>query len=71
MFEGDYIMKNWTDEYLDEKLELTRVWKTMDNGYEIQELKPDRIDEVIKLIKVKNNGLNTYSNLYFRLNRYI
>lgn len=60
MFEGDYLMKNWTDEYLDEKLELTRVWKTLENGFEIQELKPDRIDEVIRLIKVKHNGLNKY-----------
>lgn len=70
MFEDDYLMKNWTDEYLDEKLELTRVWKTLDNGFEIQELKPDKIDEVIRLIKVKHNDLNKYIHLYYRGNRH-
>lgn len=47
------ILMNWTDEFLIERLELTRVWKTLDNGFIIQELRPDKIDEVVEMIKVK------------------
>lgn len=42
----------FTDEFLKEMIELPRVWTTLNNEIEIKELQYDRIDEVIKMIKV-------------------
>lgn len=53
MFQSnDFLTMNWTDDFLKERINLTRVWNTLDNGIEIQELKLNRIDDVIKMIKV-------------------
>lgn len=52
MFKSDNIlMQNWSDEFLNKKLELPRVWAKLENGFDIQELKSNRIDEVIEMIK--------------------
>lgn len=48
------LMENWTDTFLNSRMELPRVWVTLDNGFEIQELQSHRIDEVIEMIKVNN-----------------
>lgn len=54
----DILLDDWTEEFLLERLELPRVWKTLNNGFEIQELKPSRVDEVIKIIKVNYNQIS-------------
>lgn len=51
----DFLMEDWTDEYVYERLELPRVWTVLDDKFEIQELKTYRIDEVIDIIQVKYN----------------
>lgn len=53
---NDFLTKDWTDNFLTERMNLPRVWKTLDNGIEIQELKLNRADEVIKIIKVNYNN---------------
>jgi len=53
MIENDNFLTNWTDKFLIERLELTQVWITLDDGFDIQELKPNRIIKVIEMIKVK------------------
>jgi len=45
----------WTDEYIAEMMELPRIWTTLDGGFEIQELKANRIDEIVNIIKVIQN----------------
>lgn len=52
----------FTDEFLKEIIEQPRVWTTLHNGIEIKELKYDRIDEVIKMIKVISKTIR-YHNL--------
>lgn len=60
MIESDnFFLTNWPDSYLEERLEVPRVWSTLENGYEIQELKSDRIDDVVRIIKV-----NHYNQLF-------
>lgn len=50
------LMQDWEDEYLIETaIESPRVWVTLNDEIEIQELKSDRFDEVLKIIKVKHN----------------
>lgn len=48
-----FLMKNWTDEFLTERTETPQVWTTFD-GFEIQEIKPNRVDEIIDIIRVNN-----------------
>ncbi|KAF0771178.1 N-acetyltransferase domain-containing protein, partial [Aphis craccivora] len=44
--------KDWEDEYLIETaIEAPRVWNTLYNDIEIQELKSNKYDEVLKMIK--------------------
>ncbi|XP_022175964.1 uncharacterized protein LOC111037607 [Myzus persicae] len=46
------LMQDWEDEYLIETaIESPRVWVTLNDEIEIQELKSDRFDEVLKIIK--------------------
>lgn len=49
---NDFLMQEWTDQYLFERMELPRIWTTLNNGIIIQELKPDKIDEVMKIVQV-------------------
>lgn len=52
MFKSDsFLMTNWTNEFLNERTEIPQVWTTF-NGFEIQEIKPNRVDEIIDIIKV-------------------
>lgn len=52
----------FTDGFLKEIIEQPRVWTTLHNGIEIKELKYDRIDEVVKIIKVISKAIR-YHNL--------
>lgn len=54
------LMDNWTEEFLNARMELPRVWATLSNGFEIQELQSNRINEVIEMIKVNINNYFTY-----------
>lgn len=54
----DYSLQIWTDDYVFERMELPRSWATLNNGFEIQELKPNRIDEIIQIIQVTNINFN-------------
>jgi hypothetical protein len=61
MFKSDdFLTINWTDEFLKERIDLTRVWTTLDNGIEIHELQLNRIDEVMEMIKVNHNNQYKY-----------
>ncbi|VVC29773.1 Acyl-CoA N-acyltransferase,GNAT domain [Cinara cedri] len=52
MSEIDNVLtENWEDEFLSGRMELPRVWVTLENGFEIQELQSHRVDEVIEMIK--------------------
>lgn len=53
----EFFLQKWTEEYLNEKLESPRIWATLNNGFEIQELKSNKINEVLKIIQVINNNL--------------
>ncbi|XP_050527891.1 uncharacterized protein LOC126897985 [Daktulosphaira vitifoliae] len=48
---NDFLVEKWTDEDLMERVRLPRVWETLENGIEIQELQPSRYEEVLTLIK--------------------
>jgi len=53
--ESNILMQDWEDDYLIETaIELPRVWTTLYDKIEIQELKPNRFDEVLKMIKVNH-----------------
>jgi len=53
---SNILMQDWEDEYLIETaIESPRVWNTLYNEIEIQELKSDRFDEVLKMIEVNHN----------------
>lgn len=57
MFESDnFFLTNWPDSYLEERLEASRVWSTLENGFEIHELNSNRMDDVVRIIKVNNNN---------------
>lgn len=56
----DFLTINWTDEFLKERIDSTRVWNTLNNRIEIQELKLNRIDEVMEMIKVIHNNKYKY-----------
>jgi len=50
------LMQDWEDDYLIETaIESPRVWNTLYDTIEIQELKSDRFDEVLKMIEVNHN----------------
>ncbi|XP_015373983.1 PREDICTED: uncharacterized protein LOC107168939 [Diuraphis noxia] len=50
--EPNILMQNWEDDYLIETaIESPRVWNTLYDEIEIQELKSDRFDEVLKMIE--------------------
>ena len=54
--EPNILMQNWEDDYLIETaIELPRVWSRLYGEIEIQELKPNRYDEVLKMIEVNLN----------------
>jgi len=54
--EPDILMQDWEDEYLIETaIEAPRVWNTLYDEIEIQELKSIKYDEVLKMIKVSFN----------------
>lgn len=51
--EPNILMQNWDDDYLIETaIEQPRVWNTLNDEIEIQELKSNRYDEVLKIIEV-------------------
>jgi len=53
--ESNILMQDWEDDYLIETaIESPRVWTTLYDKIEIQELKPSRFDEVLKMIKVNH-----------------
>jgi len=54
--EPNILMQDWEDDYLIETaIEAPRVWNTLYDEIEIQELKSDRFDEVLKMIEVNHN----------------
>jgi len=54
--EPNILMQNWEDDYLIETaIDSPRVWNTLYDEIEIQELKSNRYDEVLKMIKVSLN----------------
>jgi len=54
--EPNILMQDWEDDYLIETaIESPRVWNTLYNEIEIQELKSAKFDEVLKMIKVNHN----------------
>jgi len=55
--EPNILMQDWEDEYLIETaIELPRVWNTLNDEIEIQELKSNKFDEVLEIIKVNPIG---------------